>query len=33
MVDKDNEDFVADASVFERICAEIDKRDVQKRLF
>lgn len=33
VVDKDNEDFVADASVFERICAEIDKRDVQKRLF
>ena len=33
VVDKDNDDFVADASVFERICAEIDKRDVQKRLF
>ncbi len=33
VVDKDNEDFVADASIFERICAEIDKRDVQKRLF
>lgn len=33
VVDKDHEDFVADPSIFERICAEIDKRDVQKRLF
>lgn len=33
VVEKDSEDFVADQSVFERICAEIDKRDVQKRLF
>ncbi len=33
VVEKDCEDFVADQSVFERICAEIDKRDVQKRLF
>lgn len=32
-VDKDREDFVADPSVFERICAELDKRDIQKRLF
>ena len=32
-VDKDREDFVADPSVFERICAELDKLELQKRLF
>ena len=33
VVDKDTEDFVADPSVFERICAEVDRLDVQKKLF
>ena len=33
VVDKDTEDFVADKSVFERICAEVDRLDVQKKLF
>ncbi|MBO5188656.1 MAG: deoxynucleoside kinase [Alistipes sp.] len=33
VVDKDTEDFVEDPAVFERICAELDKLDVQKRLF
>ena len=33
VVDKDHEDFVEDPQVFERICAELDKLDIQKRLF
>ena len=33
VVEKDTEDFVADPSVFERICAEVDRLDVQKKLF
>ena len=33
VVDKDTEDFVEDPAVFERICAELDRLDVQKRLF
>lgn len=33
VVDKDTEDFVEDPAVFERICVELDKLDVQKRLF
>lgn len=32
-VDKDREDFVADPSVFERICGELDKLELQQRLF
>ena len=33
IVEKDTEDFVADPAVFERICAEVDRLDVQKKLF